>query len=1187
MATLILTAVGQMAGKALIGGAIGGALGGLAGSLVANALFAEDQHQEGSRLDDLGVSAGGADGASIPLIYGTMRVAGQFIVADDLVESKETTTVSGGKGSGPSVTQTTYTYSMTYAVAFAEPPTRGRAIKIWNNRKLTEDYSGNSTAQTEDGTQNIYYYDGTQTEPDWELEALIGEGNVPAYRGICYGVYTDRILTDWGNRPPLTEALIATNSTTSIQFGLISPYDSPVIAEALQGSQGNRIPTIEYSSKFDVVVTACHAYYGGYIAGLFWLDPYTKEVLHGYSLGGNLSMMVALIGSEAAGGQDWAIAYSSNTGYGTVWGTADGSYKYTFNTGGWGVKFVCETDDGFLMANAAGGVQIFVKQTGSRTYVSSLNVPPGYVLSTNDLYGAYAGGNILTPIKQSSPSRFAVAILKPLLTGGSGSDHFWDEPQLAAEEINAFVARPCIDDNGLVWWPVNCTFTGGSGGGFWVTDSRGANGELVSLYDLIELNGWSPWYYSWTGHYQQCLTRNENTGRFCFQWYGSLWSLDPITRRMWRWSLSGAGATYYGAVTHHDGLNTYFSGTLADDVLTYSPDVYTVQQQPVADIIEDLCERAGLSSSEVDASAITMDVDGFAHTRHGPPKASISALLRIANAYRVSSDWQLKFLPLGANAVATIDVGDLGAREAGGDPVLPLETFQPASAEIPRSLTLRYLSSDADQQAAVVVAEVPFGNVGTTATAEFALAITDAEAAMLCKRLLQTTAGQYTHAFTLLPKYGYLDAGDCIVIPTSQGSTRVRLTSIDRGANGVIDVRAVSDSTDDLVAYVVAPGSGYKSQSVTRSGPAKPIVLDVHTLRDADDLDNPSPYLTAFAIGERWNGAQFYQSPDNSDFTAIGVITAKAPAGFCQTIPVPVYDFESYDTQTIRVRIQNGAPLFSVTESALLQSNANVAAWGQRGRWEIVQFKDALPVVGQAGDYDLTNLLRGRRGSTANMRNHGQNDVFILLTEQTVIRQELATANIGETWYYKAPQFASNLANAITVSDVLANVPAIPYAPCNANWEHTNNIGRTLDFTFEWRTRKGGKIGGANGLTDGVAGSMTDEDTGDFETLDEALAPISTYQVSGESHQLTDAQIAADYDPIVPHEISVRIAQDGSDSGALGAWYFKRGIQLGSVALAEDGGEHACLASVQKSTGDYVYVGRIIRASDGSYKTVI
>lgn len=215
MATLVLGAVGYALG-ASAGGLIGsvlGAAGAIIGSQVGGVIDREvfglggGRTAEGPRLGDLSVQSS-AYGQAIPLAYGTTRLAGNVIWSTGLMESRheETKKVKGGKGGGSTkVTNVTYTYSASFAVAISARPIAGIG-RIWADGKLLRDGSGRLAV---DGVLRIYGGGEDQT-PDSLIEAKEGVGNAPAYRGLAYVVFEQLALAEYANRiPNLTFEVIA------------------------------------------------------------------------------------------------------------------------------------------------------------------------------------------------------------------------------------------------------------------------------------------------------------------------------------------------------------------------------------------------------------------------------------------------------------------------------------------------------------------------------------------------------------------------------------------------------------------------------------------------------------------------------------------------------------------------------------------------------------------------------------------------------------------------------------------------------------------------------------------------------------------------------------------------------------------------------------------------------------------
>lgn len=269
MARLALTIAGGIIGAILIpgvGASLGFALGSLAGGIIGQLAFpGKGTHTYGPRVNDMQVT-NSTPGQVIPLIWGSMRVGGQVFWSGGIAETA-TTTSQSAKG-GPSVSQTTYSYTISIAIGFCQ----GIAFisRIWGDAKLI--YNGGASSGTNRGTYNsstsynandIVQYNSDQSNPNatpnWYIcmvpnsgqpptngsywaEDLVDESTAqskyqpptlytgtetqladptivsaegatvtPAYRGLCYAVWENFPLADFGNRLPNMRAEVTAN----------------------------------------------------------------------------------------------------------------------------------------------------------------------------------------------------------------------------------------------------------------------------------------------------------------------------------------------------------------------------------------------------------------------------------------------------------------------------------------------------------------------------------------------------------------------------------------------------------------------------------------------------------------------------------------------------------------------------------------------------------------------------------------------------------------------------------------------------------------------------------------------------------------------------------------------------------------------------------------------------------------
>lgn len=237
MATVVLQYAGAALGT-LIGGPVGGLLGRAAGAMAGNLLdqqlFGAKQHREGPRLSSLRVMAS-EEGASIPVLYGRMRLSGQVIWATQLLEDSTTSTQKASGKGAPKSSTTNYAYYANFAVALCEGEI-DRIGRVWADGRET-DISG--------FTWRLYTGSETQA-PDSLIEAVQGAGAAPAYRGLAYIVFDRLPLAEFGNRiPQLSIEVIGKGGTAadlvrainiipgSTEFG----YDTAIVQRQVTAGQ--------------------------------------------------------------------------------------------------------------------------------------------------------------------------------------------------------------------------------------------------------------------------------------------------------------------------------------------------------------------------------------------------------------------------------------------------------------------------------------------------------------------------------------------------------------------------------------------------------------------------------------------------------------------------------------------------------------------------------------------------------------------------------------------------------------------------------------------------------------------------------------------------------------------------------------------------------------------------------------
>ncbi len=182
------------------------------GSVIGGIVFAPDGAQTtGPRLDDLKSNVS-TYGQPIPRCYGQIGFMGSLIWMDDLRETENVQ--EEGKGGDPA-TATTFSYSCSFAMIICrgEVSTIPNSVpvaalnRIWINEKCYYDVRDETNIEAMVASSNFArfftFYPGNQTQmPDPTMEAILGVGNVPAYRGRSYIVFKDLALAPFQNQPP-------------------------------------------------------------------------------------------------------------------------------------------------------------------------------------------------------------------------------------------------------------------------------------------------------------------------------------------------------------------------------------------------------------------------------------------------------------------------------------------------------------------------------------------------------------------------------------------------------------------------------------------------------------------------------------------------------------------------------------------------------------------------------------------------------------------------------------------------------------------------------------------------------------------------------------------------------------------------------------------------------------------------
>lgn len=1098
MATLAIAA-----GGALLGGSLFGSpqIGWLVGSVIGSLLFPPSQPDvvnEGPRLGDLSVSSS-AYGAAIPVVYGTVRLAGNMIWSSGIREIKNVSVQEIGKGgSSPTETNISYSYFASFALGLCEGPAES-ITRIWADGKLIYDTTG-SGDDIAKAQFRFRFYPGNETQdPDSLIVTDVGAAAAPAHRGLCYVVFEDLALVDFGNRiPNITfevtfnaSALLPSLTLPSITGARALPdYKRGVFFAANQGTSAVsrfdlRTMTLVREQVLEDIPGAggglslfavlpngflCLRSGNANTGPILLVDPYSLKIVSTFGSqrdpdfndtapegfgrpGGNCSWIqtetsVFLL-YQVALGNTFGILQADNSELKYVWDSN------TFD--GPGAARGIGTCPGAIGEGVGFGYYITGPDyTGGPT--SDPLILVRLTVASNAEYDTTAETNVgvtLDIIKSLTPGDLLPG--ETVLNAAVGP--FYDATdsnlimQVSGPVTGEFVVKIDADD-GSVLWRSELLIP------FMITDaythSRIENANLTFFYN------------------QSSVTYNSLTGEVT-DFQNGTWS--PLADQ------SNANSSW-------DARQGIFLGVISSSgSVKYSFNRGEGNGVPLSDVVTSIAGKVGLEPTDLDVSElVSTTVEGYALPRQVVARAAMEQLAAVFFFDGVESDYLIKFtLRDGKSVVFDIPQSDLAVLDNATGEYFRESRIQ--EVELPKRFNLTYIDRDRDHQQQVHGAQrtlepITFRTMESRNNISLAVPVTmtETQAKQAAeKTLISAWIERQNFAVQVPWRYLELDPTDVITITLDSGTVfRVRLVRTDLGLNFAIDVDGLSEDAAQYTSDVDADGgSGLPGQEFLSSVITRLTLLCSPLLLDQDDIGRVASrtYYFMGGIGQPgWTAANIFTSADGDIFNQIGSSVAEVTWGSIgDALGDTDLPFQKDTTNTITVYLVTNTDigLSSASELEVL-NGANAAAIITTGGVdaEIIQFETATLNVD--GSYTLSNLRRGRRGTEINTGIHTIGETFVLLETVTAGRFELNLGQLNTDRFYKGVTSGGYLEEADTILKASPGNDLKPYAPV-----HLDIVSGSLgvDIVLEWIRRT--RVGGA--LKDGTGGVPLSEDTEEYE----------------------------------------------------------------------------------------------------------
>ncbi|MCG8507086.1 MAG: phage tail protein [Sphingomonadales bacterium] len=466
-------------------------------------------------------------------------------------------------------------------------------------------------------------------------------------------------------------------------------------------------------------------------------------------------------------------------------------------------------------------------------------------------------------------------------------------------------------------------------------------------------------------------------------------------------------------------------------------------------VIVDLAGRA--AETAVDATAMAgTTVGGLLVTGPQPARRALEELGGAFPFAAQEADGAIRFRPMfQASSAAQISEDDLGARQSGSRRAAPLQRARRQELELAREVTVQHIDADRDYQSGAQRARRLKTSSEKVDIRELPLALTASEAKRAAEGLMAIDWMRRDElAFALPFGFAWLDPGDVVDLPDNLGGDAVLISDIE--THGFHLTLRGTPYKPNLVTSAATGdgGGGFPGQTAAPSSATVAHILDLPPLRDAD---TSMPLILGAAAGEdeNWSGAGFFISRNGgASYTQVASTSVPVALGVTESA-LPVGPTAFWDEgNALQIRLQHDGMTLESQPALAVLDGANLALVGD----EILQFRDA---VQQPDDsYLLSGLLRGRRGTEAELASHQTGERFVLLTRPDLVAVGVDLADVGREVLFKAVSFNQTLSEVSPVSFTYAANNLRPFSPVHG--AASRNASGDVSFSWIRRTRIGG-----------------------------------------------------------------------------------------------------------------------------------
>jgi hypothetical protein len=962
-----MSSTGQWVG-AIAGGVIGffvggGPMGAVQGAYIGMSFGGyvdppPGPNLKGPTLDDKSFQSS-AYGVSLPRLYGTVAVLGNIIYLENneykAVSKKEK---QGGKGGGGGGTYESTTYFATFAVALGEAKPGSSIRRMWAGGKLIASAPGVGVGifSQESSGVNYRYYDGSQTDPDTRMEAVLGVGNCPSYCGTAYVVFYDFELTAYGN-------------------GLTG---CPIKVELYDGGSGGGGDFEDYEivSVKDFKVPQTFTSHG--CPTVLTADGST--IVNADSGAGNAYYYVAIAG---VGGADISETGTYiNTPIHSKLGTLRFANRFNF------------IDDG---GNRHSGVYTNIDKIDNPFvgYPESYSQPFAEINALID-DGAFVYAFSVT--SDNTPAGVPDATM--ILTRAGYAEILIDFDVLDVGFVAIF--------DGFLYRLTKIY----AGTAYLKKYSLSGGGEISSIAVVLpftpdylgyvsfgEIYG-SEFYFYNVGSTLKIGTVHIVTGAVDFAAFEIGLAGFSSSQRSCNVSVVdgviGVSTGFYFAASNR-GIRVCILSNQASN-----SDYDIAAEQPLVNIVEAECALAGVTSGMLNLDEIVDDkIIGYKISDISSVRSGLSPL----EAYKLYDMVELGYLihakKRDRTAVFSVAHSEL---------VLSNNTAMKSAAEsgmlMPSRMVLNYIDYTREYDAGSQYADYPSA-FNSQSVKELSIVMTPDDAAKAADIFIRTAhVENKKYEFTLPQKFLGVASGDILNVEIYSGRyVGIRVLRVDIGVDQTIKISgALTSSLTYSSGSVGVGGIAPPNNIIPAYSKPTPLILDIPMIESDQDIFG---VVATVYQAEPFTKSILYVSPNSGvSYTELGLVQGPGTVGQCLFEKLSASDGLVFEPLA-ELYVQNVlcGEFYSVTFDEMM-AGKNYVAYGRTGRWEIMCFTTATPSVD--GGVVLSGLLRGMFGTEQYTGTHGDVDFVVLLDDVDNIFAPLPAQAVGQQWPFRSVNLSSD-----------------------------------------------------------------------------------------------------------------------------------------------------------------------------------